>query len=111
MVKEERESDKVNRFIVPSTEEMTRLNRQQRLALMKKLQDALIELGSNHVVSQMSIKQAIEKRKELARVEMSKTGQHVSVEMIEARELLEQMPVEDDRVTAARRYELSMAVR
>lgn len=110
MVKE-RESDKVKRFIVPSSDEMRRLNRQQRLALTQRLQDALIELGANVHTFNVAAEEAKRKRKELARVEMSKSGLHVSVEMLEARELLEQMPVEDARVTAARRYSLAMEMR
>lgn len=100
----------MNRFVVPSTEEMQRLSKQQRQRLQQRLMTALTDLGASRLATDIAVKAAIEKRRELAQVETLKSGLTVSVEMIEARELLEQMQVEDAVVTAKRRRDLLKAV-
>lgn len=101
----------MNRFVVPSTEDMQRLSKQQRQRLSQRLMTALIDLGASRLATDIAVKAAIEKRRELAQVETLKSGLTISVEMIEARELLEEMPVEDAFVTAQRRRDLMVAIR
>lgn len=100
----------MNRFVVPSTEDMQRLSKQQRQRLQQRLMTALTDLGASRLAIDIAVKAAIEKRRELAQVETLKSGLTVSVDMIEARELLEQMQVEDAVVTAKRRRDLLKAV-
>jgi len=101
----------MNRFVVPSTEEMQHLSKQQRQRLQQRLMTALVDLGASRLAIDIAVKAAIQKRRELAQVETLKSGLHVSVEMIEARELLEEMPVEDRTITAKRRRDLVEAMR
>lgn len=89
---------------------MQRLSKQQRQRLQQRLMTALTDLGASRLAIDIAVKAAIEKRRELAQVETLKSGLTVSVDMIEARELLEQMPIEDAVVTARRRRELLKAV-
>lgn len=90
---------------------MQRLSKQQRQRLQQRLMTALVDLGASRLAIDIAVKAAIEKRRELAQVETLKSGLTISVEMIEARELLEEMPVEDAFVTAQRRRDLMVAIR
>lgn len=101
----------MNRFVVPSTEDMQRLSKQQRQRLQQRLMTALVDLGACRLAIDIAVKAAIEKRRELAQVETLKSGLTISVEMIEARELLEELPVEDPVVIAKRRRYLMESIR
>lgn len=101
----------MNRFVVPSTEDMQHLSKQQRQRLSQRLMTALVDLGASRLAIDIAVKAAIEKRRELAQVETLKSGLTWSVEMIEARELLEEMKVEDGMLTSKRRRDLVEAVR
>ena len=98
-------------YRVPSSQEILRMGKRQRDQLSRLLMDSIVELGTTRITASLMAESAIEKRKQLARIETEQKGLHVSIEMIEASELLEAMPHEDATVTAHRRRDLLEAVR